>query len=721
MNRANIAGYIIIFTLALPSIVMASEDGLIAWWSFEESKENRVKDKAGQIEDVLEGNFKYTSGVKGKALKLDGYTTCIIRKPQQAPKLGDEFTVEAWVALGAYPWNFCPIVSQSKDNKKGYYFAVGPRGEVSLELAVKGQWYTCRSKNFAVPLRKWIHIAGTFGWEKGLNVYVNGQSASHVNIQGKPQFAEDIELRIGANHKKIKPSNIHREHGTLPWWFSIDGIIDEVKIYNYCLTAEEVQIAYADSKTEAEPDLQTRVMPSGPEGPGRFGAYYCNLKYYDEWDNLWAVGSDPDVLVRFDTSGARIVFWRGSRYSPAWVSENGLWMADQSVEAWNDKEGCFEHMQDRLCRYSHVRIIENTDARVVVHWRYAPVSSYDHLWRVDEKTDRAYWVDEYYYIYPDTMAIRKVSWKTGTLEYPRQFQESLPFTQPGQLQSDVINKAFAVVGNLKGQSEVLRFTEEPNENKKFPDDLTIQIYNFKSENKPFIIFEPGNEMHYLADLRLGPRGLDVPGACNHWPVGQMLCDGRTVQAADRPTHFLGFPISDPPVHKKDGRSWWNGFYGMTDKTIQELVVVAKSWVQSPELAIRGQGFSSQGYDISKRVYKLTREETAGELPLEFELLGSSESPVFNPAFVVKNWGSADASLEIDREHLKLGRNFRFGHIHKLQGSNLIVWIRKESTKNVNIKLTPVTVPLSSSPTVKDNYTPTSALRNSPCCIAGFSG
>lgn len=49
-------------------------------------------------------------------------------------------------------------------------------------------------------------------------------------------------------------------------------------------------------------------------------------------------------------------------------------MADQSVEAWNDEEGCFEHIQDRHCRFSHVRIIENKEARVVIHWRYAPVS-----------------------------------------------------------------------------------------------------------------------------------------------------------------------------------------------------------------------------------------------------------------------------------------------------------------------------------------------------------
>lgn len=30
------------------------------------------------------------------------------------------------------------------------------------------------------------------------------------------------------NYEAGKPSHIHREHGTRPAWYSLDGIIDEV-------------------------------------------------------------------------------------------------------------------------------------------------------------------------------------------------------------------------------------------------------------------------------------------------------------------------------------------------------------------------------------------------------------------------------------------------------------------------------------------------------------
>ena len=114
--------------------------------------------------------------------------------------------------------------------------------------------------------------------------------------------------------------------------------------------------------------------------------------------------------MQFDGSPVRVVFWRGLRYSPAWVTENGLWLADQSMESGND-EGCVEHMQDIHTTYSHVRIVESSPARVVVHWRYAPVSGHDHNWPASARSEWAWWVDEYYTFYPDGTGVRKVRWR----------------------------------------------------------------------------------------------------------------------------------------------------------------------------------------------------------------------------------------------------------------------------------------------------------------------
>jgi hypothetical protein len=568
--------------IAVSALLAAPAEEFLAWWSFDQVQDGRASDRVSRVEDTIGGNFTPTAGVVGNALLFDGFTTEIVRPAASVPRLQDNFTLEAWVALGAYPWNWCPLIEQSSGTNAGYSLAIGPRGQLRMGLASGGQWREAVSKDFVLPLRQWAQVSATFEQGRGLTVYVNGESAGQAAVSGAVTPAPDADLRVGVIPTPVKPSNIHREHGTLPGWFSLDGIVDELKIHARALNPTEVQAAYAAVRPATAPDLPLRKMPSGPPGPGRFGAYYSQLKYYPAWDALWRVGPDPDVLVRFDESAARVVFWRGTRYSPAWVAENDLWMADQSVEAWGegkeDMEGCFEHMQDPHCLYSHVRIIENTDARVVVHWRYAPVSSHNHLWRVNPKTGFACWVDEYYTIYPDAVGVRKVTWQRGTLGEPRQFQESLPFTQPGQYSSNVVQRDFCTVANLNGATATLSFLAKPEKQKaNLPPDLTLQIYHFKAQNSPFIIYEPGNQMEHVTDRN--EKELARPGACNHWPVGQLPCDGRTSQAPDQPTHFLGFPISYPPIHTNDTREWWNGLYGMTTKPIGDLVELARSWSQ----------------------------------------------------------------------------------------------------------------------------------------------
>ena len=664
----------------------------VALWAFDEGSGTEARDTISGVKDSIQGHFRFVPGVAGTALKLDGYSTSIDRKATDTPHLTGDFTVSAWVAQAAYVWNWCPIISQSDDTDSGYALQLGPRGNVRLQVGVGGTIQSCKSEDWVVPLRKWVHVTGVFKQGQGLTLYADGVASGRLAVEGEARFARDVDLRIGMNHTALKPSNIHREHGTRPSWFTIDGIIDELAAFDRALSDAEVRAAYESSRPSDDPDLPRRVMPSGPKGKGRFGAYYTKLKYYPEWDELWRVADDPDILVRFDQSDARVVFWRGSRYSAAWVTNNDQWMADQSVEAWgtggNDTQGCFEHMQDRLCRYSHVRIIESHDARVVVHWRYAPVSSHNSLWREDERTGRACWVDEYYYIYPDVAGVRKVSWKTGTLGHPRQFQESLPFTNPGQLRSDVIHEDAVFVGNLKGESGTMRFVESPNKDKKFPEDLSYQIYNFKGDRKPFIIYEKGVRMEYVRDFGLGPKRLDTPGSCNHWPVGQARCDGRTVQAADRPTHFFGFPISYPPIHEQGGRSWWNGLYGMTDKrSTQELLALARSYAQPAAMRVEGTGFVSQGFDPSERAYRITAGPSDHAVPLTAKFAASEASPIENLALVVAGWPETQVTLEINGRAVQRGKGFRYGFRHLADSTNLIVWVAHQSTEPVTLKLT----------------------------------
>jgi len=609
-------------------------------WSFDKNENRKTTEEIGGKTDTLEGYFSEPAGVKGKGFGLDGFTTCMKGTGTTQLKGLKEFSIETWIALGEYPWNWCPILTTESNEVKGYRLMVGPLGQVSLECAIGEQWINCTSERDALPLRKWMHIAGVYRANIGMDLYINGELKANIKINGSftPSLAG---FTIGMVATPGNPSDIHRTWGTVAQFFGLDGIIDELEIFNSALSADQIRAHFLAIKP-GDTGIAPRRLPTIDKNPGRFGAFYTKLKYYPGWDNIWPVDQDPDIVVCFEKSPIKLMFWRGTRYEPSWVSENENWMTDQSVEAWEDgstdREGCFEHMQDRHCRFSHVRIIENSAARVVVHWRYAPVSSNDHTWRIDPKTGWECWVDEYYYIYPDGTAIRKVSWKKGTLGFPRQFQETLALLHPGQKVSDLLEKDFATTADYDGKLGKGSYVENPNIAPYGPFDwsqkfkFTIQQYNFKSLNKPFICFEPGNEMYIRyenLDSYNSARG------CNHFPVGQARCDGRTTQTSDKPSHCSSFPISDPVIHESSDREYWNALYGMNTMKIEELIRFGRSWAYAPNLTIIGNSYKSNGYDRTQRCYQI-ENATEKNKPMELTIEGSKESPRIKPAGYIKN-------------------------------------------------------------------------------------
>ena len=133
-------------------------------------------------------------------------------------------------------------------------------------------------------------------------------------LTGQIEPAIDADLVIGMNPEAVRPSDWHRLEGTRPAWYSLDGLLDEVRVFDVALPEDAIARAHASHSSLSAPDLPLRVMPSGPPGAGRFGRSYIRLAYYPEWDALWQVGPHPDVIVRFDQSPARLVFWRGTQY-----------------------------------------------------------------------------------------------------------------------------------------------------------------------------------------------------------------------------------------------------------------------------------------------------------------------------------------------------------------------------------------------------------------------
>jgi hypothetical protein len=244
------------------------------------------------------------------------------------------------------------------------------------------------------------------------------------------------------------------------------------------------------------------------------------------------------------------------------------------------------------------------------------------------------------------------------------------------------------VANLAGQTGALSYVQRPSDKpiEGMPPGPVIQRYNFRSLHKPFILFESGDDMHFGGD-RYSVDRLEQPGTCNHWPVCQMRSDGRDSQATDRPAHFLGFPISYPPVHEADGRKWWHGLYGMTDQPLDHLVFVAKSWNCPPPMTISQGPYTAGGYDMSQRAYLLSRSG-AGADALRCSLAASSDRPAFHPVLLVEGWGDSDAVVEINGRGAARGEQFRTGLRRGLERTDLVVWLALQTIEPVDLTVSP---------------------------------
>jgi hypothetical protein len=656
----------------------------IAWWSFDEADgERRATDRAASVSDAIEGNFTRVEGVKGRAVRLDGFTSVIRRLSAAAPRVTGPFTTEAWVALATYPWNWAPILDHERNGHEGFYFGIGPQGNAGLQLAIDDRWQTCQTER-AIPLRKWTHVAAVFSPEAGVTLYLDGAPAGRCDLKGSFRSIAGLDLLIGMNHEKRVPSHPVRPQATLATWYTLDGIVDEIKLYGSARAADSIRADVA-AVAPGSPDIPSRVMPSGPSGPGRFGAYYTKLSYYPEWDALFRTSEHSDIVVQFDGSPIRVVFWRGTRYSPVWVMEDGTWMADQSAEHFTNHEGCFEHMLDPQNRYSHVRIIENTPARIVVHWRYAPVSVRQEFSQVDERTGWADWVDEYYTFFPDGIGVRKVvMWTSGRPLGPSEF---IVLAQPGQRPEDIIHLDALTLVNLEGETQMYSWAEDtPDFTKNMrPESPVIQVVNLKSRHKPFEIFEPGARMRvFRHETR---RDVSAFPWWNHWPEAQVPSDGRYSIAPDRPSHF-SLSWGGPPIHRLGENKYYaTWLYGATLKTPAELAPLARSWAQAPALRLSGQGFTGGEYDRTQRAYVLQRADGAAGA-LAFDLVASDDSPLLNASLVVEGWGEREAVVAVDGRTLQVKDGLRTALVRQLERTDLVVWLPVSARDRVSVNIAP---------------------------------
>lgn len=203
--------------------------GLMAYWNFDAPSNNVVQDVSGNgNHGLIKGNIKMVPGVRGNAAGFDG-NSWIEYGTNACLNITNRLSMEVWIKANKGTENNI-LGTVSGDN--GYKLRADRDGKVVF-YTYHTRPTSCLKSNTILDDAQWNYIVVTFdpdGGENNKRIYINGTYDAAATIGGAMDSAA-YPICIGN------------------WWGGhFRGVIDELKIYNRVMSAEEIKARYNQSK-----------------------------------------------------------------------------------------------------------------------------------------------------------------------------------------------------------------------------------------------------------------------------------------------------------------------------------------------------------------------------------------------------------------------------------------------------------------------------------------
>ncbi|MBP3567277.1 MAG: RICIN domain-containing protein [Paraprevotella sp.] len=226
------------------SVVAAAsgDKGLVAWYDFERNASDQSENI---LNSVIAGNSKFVSGRFGKsALQLDGISN-YVRIPASAVNLS-QITIAVWIYNSGIITENSHLFDFGSDATRNAYLSLNQGGEILMTLKNGEQKQTISAGELS---EGWHHIALTIGAET-TTIYVDGEAKG---------TATPTAIRLS----DIKPVCNYMGCGQDNSTPLMNGYVDDLRIYNYALTATEINelIESAGTVTEEEDAWVSPVAP----------------------------------------------------------------------------------------------------------------------------------------------------------------------------------------------------------------------------------------------------------------------------------------------------------------------------------------------------------------------------------------------------------------------------------------------------------------------------
>src|SRR5690606_20070468 len=97
----------------------------------------------------------------------------VVIPQDQIPEMKKGFTIDAWVTIGAYPWDWAPIIDLSSNNQ--LFFGINDIGQLGFKYALGPDSLMVVSDE-EIDLHRWTHVAVTIDpTNKQAVLFINGK------------------------------------------------------------------------------------------------------------------------------------------------------------------------------------------------------------------------------------------------------------------------------------------------------------------------------------------------------------------------------------------------------------------------------------------------------------------------------------------------------------------------------------------------------------------
>lgn len=201
----------------------------VGYWEFDEDSGTVAQDSSGNGNDGVIHTATWTDGIIGKALHFNGVDSWV-EVPNSPTLTGlSQITVEAWIQEDSIPSRPNGIISKcdgcAPPTNAEYFLGTVDNGRVFFETDHGTAIFSDQTTPLITEVGRWYHVAGTWSGD-AYTMYVDGVPVLSGTCTPQTTLSNTLPVQIG-------------RHGTWSWVY-FQGIVDEVKIYNYARTAQDI-------------------------------------------------------------------------------------------------------------------------------------------------------------------------------------------------------------------------------------------------------------------------------------------------------------------------------------------------------------------------------------------------------------------------------------------------------------------------------------------------